>query len=195
MKPLRTLTHAIALASLMSAASFSAFAEDILIKGTAIEDDVVTKILAIDPNTRIVTVEGPDNSQVKIQLSDQNKNIGNLKVGDQVNVHVNRSVATVLNTDEDIKAPSATSEAGIMRATPDNPNPGGEAYRQIRVTSKITKIDLNKHEVTLMPPQGKEKVVEVKDPELQSRMKNLKVGQSIDIIYTDVLRITTQHEG
>ncbi len=99
MKPLRTLTHAIALASLMTAASFSVQAQDILISGTAIEDDVVTKVLAIDMDKRLVTVAGPNDTQVPIQVSEQAKALGNLKVGDDVNVHVTRSVATVLERD------------------------------------------------------------------------------------------------
>ena len=78
-----------------------------------------------------------------------------------------------------------------MRATKDNPNPGGEAYRQVKVTSKITAINLKAHEVTLLPPEGKVKVVKVEDPDLQARMKNLKVGQTVDAIYTEVLTVTT----
>ncbi|AIL63671.1 hypothetical protein [Pseudomonas alkylphenolica] len=194
MKPLRTLTHAIALASLMTAASFSVQAQDILIGGTAIEDDVVTKVLAIDMEKRLVTVAGPNDSQVPIQLSEQAKALGNLKVGDQVNVHVTRSVATVLDTTVGGE-PGASKEAGVIRATKDNPTPGGEAFRQIKITSKITKIDLKTHEVTLLPPEGPQKVVKVEDPELQARMKNLKVGQTVDLIYTDVLKITTSHES
>jgi len=192
MKPLRTLTHAIALASLMTAASFSVQAQDILISGTAIEDDVVTKVLAIDMDKRLVTVAGPNDTQVPIQVSEQAKALGNLKVGDDVNVHVTRSVATVLDTNVGGE-PGASKEAGIIRATKENPNPGGEAFRQIKITSKITKIDLKSHEVTLMPPEGPQKVVKVEDPELQARMKNLKVGQTVDIVFTDVLKITTKH--
>ncbi|MCY1182982.1 hypothetical protein D9M73_235670 [compost metagenome] len=83
----------------------------------------------------------------------------------------------------------------MIRATKDNPNPGGEAFRQIKITSKITKIDLKTHEVTLLPPEGPQKVVKVEDPELQKKMDKLKEGQTVDLIYTDVLKITTSHEG
>ncbi|MFK0086858.1 hypothetical protein ACIQUS_06135 [Pseudomonas sp. NPDC090755] len=192
MKPLRTLTHAIALASLMSAASFSVQAADILIDGIASESIVDTKVLAIDVDKRLVTVEGPNNTQVPIQLGENAKNLNNLKVGDLVNVKVNRSVATVLDTNVGGE-PGVSKEAGVIRATQDNPNPGGEAFRQVKVTSKITNIDLKKHEVTLLPPEGPQKVVKVEDPELQARMKNLKVGQTVDMVFTDVLKITTKH--
>jgi Cu/Ag efflux protein CusF len=96
----------------------------------------------------------------------------------------------VLNTTEG-GAPKASEESGTIRATAANPNPGGEAFRQVKVTSKITKIDLKAHEVTLLPPEGKLQVVKVENPDLQARMKNLKVGQTVDAIYTEVLRVET----
>ncbi|MCW2268132.1 hypothetical protein D3C77_47280 [compost metagenome] len=192
MKPLRTFTHAIALASLLSAASFTVQAEDILINGIASENIVDTKVLAVDVDKRLVTVAGPDDSQVPIQLSENAKDLHNLKVGDQVNIKVNRSVATVLDTTVGGE-PGVSKEAGVIRATKENPNPGGEAFRQVKVTSKITKIDLKTHEVTLLPPDGPQKVVKVEDPQLQERMKNLKVGQTVDMVFTDLLKITTKH--
>ncbi|MEG1039887.1 hypothetical protein [Pseudomonas sp. NUPR-001] len=192
MKPLRTLTHAVALATLMTAASFSVQADDVLIDAVASEKIVDTKVLAVDVDKRLVTVAGPNDSQVPIQLSENAKDLHNLKVGDLVNIKVNRSVATVLDTKVGGE-PGVSKEAGVIRATKDNPNPGGEAFRQVKVTSKITKIDLKEHEVTLLPPDGPQKVVKVEDPELQSRMKNLKVGQTVDMVFTDVLKITTKH--
>jgi subtilisin-like proprotein convertase family protein len=78
-----------------------------------------------------------------------------------------------------------------LRADKDDPNPGGEAVRQVKVTSKITHIDLKKHEVTLLPPEGKVKVLKVEDPTLQARMKKLQVGQTVNAIYTEVMTIKT----
>jgi subtilisin-like proprotein convertase family protein len=78
-----------------------------------------------------------------------------------------------------------------FRANKDNPNPGGEAVRQVKVTSKITHIDLKKHEVTLLPPEGKVKVLRVEDPKLQARMKKLQVGQTVNAIYTEVMKVKT----
>ncbi|HWD30342.1 hypothetical protein ACIKP7_23965 [Pseudomonas caricapapayae] len=189
---LRPLTHAIALASLMTAASFSVQAEDVLIDAIASEKIVDTQVLAVDVDKRLVTVAGPNDSQVPIQLSENAKDLHNLKVGDQVNIKVNRSVATVLDTKVGGE-PGVSKEAGIIRATKDNPNPGGEAFRQVKVTSKITKIDLKTHEVTLLPPEGAQKVVKVEDPELQKKMDKLEVGQTVDMVFTDVLKITTKH--
>ncbi|WP_336335301.1 hypothetical protein [Pseudomonas putida] len=191
MNPIRSLARAVALATLASAASLTVQAADIPIGSEALESHVTTQVTAIDLANRQVTVKGPDDKKdVTFQLSEKAKALPNLKVGDQVDIYVTRAVAYVLNTDVG-GAPKASEESGTIRATADNPNPGGEAFRQVRVTSQIKKIDLEQHEVSLLPPEGKLQVVKVENPELQERMKNLKVGQTVDAIYTEVLRVET----
>ena len=191
MNPIRSLARAVALATLVSATSLTVHAADIPIASEALESHVTTQVTAIDLANRQVTVKGPDNRKdVTFQLTEKAKALPNLKVGDQVDIFVTRAVAYVLNTDVG-GAPKASEESGTIRATAQNPNPGGEAFRQVRVTSQIKKIDLAKHEVSLLPPEGKLQVVKVENPDLQARMKNLKVGQTVDAIYTEVLRVET----
>ncbi|MFJ4064251.1 hypothetical protein ACIPW4_03025 [Pseudomonas sp. NPDC089996] len=190
MNPICTLARAVALATLMSAATFTVQAAEIPIGSEALESHVKTQVTAIDLANRQVTVKGPNDKDVTLQLTEKAKALPNLKVGDNVDIYVTRAIAYVLNSDVG-GAPKATEESGAIRATKDNPNPGGEAFRQVRVTSQIKKIDLKTHEVTLLPPEGKLQVVKVENPDLQARMKNLKVGQTVDAIYTEVLRVDT----
>ncbi|HYQ55156.1 MAG TPA: hypothetical protein VES70_32510 [Pseudomonas sp.] len=190
MNSLSTLARAVALASLVATASFTVQAADIPIASEALESHIKTEVTAIDQATRQVTVKGADDKPVTFQLTEKAKALPNLKVGDKVDIYVTRAVAYVLNTEVG-GAPKASAESGTIRATQANPNPGGEAFRQVKVTSKIEAIDLKKHEVTLMPPEGKVQVVKVENPDLQARMKNLKKGQTVDAIYTEVLRVET----
>ena len=190
MKPTSSLARAVALASLVFAGSFTAQAAELPIGSEALESHVTTKVQAIDLASRQVTVEGANGKPVTFQLTEKAKALPNLKVGDTVDIYVTRAVAYVLNTDVG-GAPKMSDESGSIRATQANPNPGGEAFRQVKVTSQIKKIDLKKHEVSLLPPEGKLQVVKVENPDLQARMKNLKVGQTVDAIYTEVLRVET----
>ncbi|PVZ39885.1 hypothetical protein [Pseudomonas sp. CC120222-01a] len=190
MNPISTLARAVALATLMSAATFTVQAAEIPIGSQALESHVKTQVTAIDLANRQVTVKGPNDKDVTLQLTEKAKALPNLKVGDNVDIYVTRAIAYVLNSNVG-GAPKASEESGTIRATKDNPNPGGEAFRQVRVTSQIKKIDLKTHEVTLLPPEGKLQVVKVENPDLQKRMKNLKVGQTVDAIYTEVLRVDT----
>lgn len=192
---LHTLTKAMALATLLSAVSLSAHAADIPLAGAVEADEVVTKVLSVDAAKHQVVLEGAGGKPVHVQLSDQAKDLGNLKVGDQVKVLVTHSVVAVLDTQVDKSAPDASESSGVIRATKDNPNPGGEAYRQVQVQLKITAIDLKKNQLTFEGPAGNKKVVSVEKPEVQARLKELKVGQSVVVTYTDVLKVTSEHES
>ena len=192
---LQALTHAIALATVLSTASFSAVAADIPLSAAVEADRVTTKVLAVDPANHQVVLEGAEGRQVHIQLSDKAKNLGNLKVGDLVQIEVTRSVAAYLDTDVDKGLPGSTERTGELRNAVGSSNPGGEAFRQVQVQLKITKIDLAKNQVILENPSGQSKTLNVEKPEIQAKLKDLKVGQSVVVTYTDVLKVTSQHES
>ncbi|MGY2215089.1 hypothetical protein HX819_11560 [Pseudomonas sp. D6002] len=195
MNVLRPLRQAIALATLLSAGALTAHAADIPLSKSLEADEVTTKVLEVDAANHQVVLEGAEGRKVHVQLSDQAKDLGNLKAGDQVKVLVTHSVAAVLDTDIDKSAPDATEKTGVLRATADNPNPGGAAFRQVQVQLKITHIDLTKNQVTLENPAGQSKVLTVEKPEIRAGLKDLKVGQSVLVTYTDTLEISTAHEG
>lgn len=192
---LHALAKAITLATVLSATSFGAMAADIPLSATVEADQVTTKVLAVDAANHQVVLEGAEGRQVHVQLSDKAKNLANLQVGDLVKVEVQRSVAAYLDTDVDKGLPGTVERSGELRKAPGTDNPGGEAYRQIQVQLKITKIDLKKNEVTLENPAGQSKTLDVKKPEIQAKLKDLKVGQSVVVTYTDVLKVTSQHES
>ncbi|MGY2326947.1 hypothetical protein ACW9I4_06005 [Pseudomonas sp. SDT2931_S440] len=195
MNVLRPLRQAIALATLLSAGALTAHAADIPLSKSLEADEVTTKVLEVDAANHQVVLEGAEGRKVHVQLSDQAKDLGNLKAGDQVKVLVTHSVAAVLDTDIDKSAPDATEKTGVLRATADNPNPGGAAFRQVQVQLKITHIDLAKNQVTLENPAGQSKVLTVEKPEIRAGLKDLKVGQSVLVTYTDTLEISTAHKG
>lgn len=144
MNVFRPLRQAITLATLLSAGFLTAHAADIPLSKSLEADEVTTKVLKVDAASHQVVLQGAEGREVHVQLSEQAKDLGNLKVGDQVKVLVTHSVAAVLDTDIDKSAPDAIEKTGVLRATADNPNPGGAAFRQVQVQLKITHIDLKK---------------------------------------------------
>jgi hypothetical protein len=50
---------------------------------------------------------------------------------------------------------------------------------------------MKKNEVTLLRPDGKEVVVTVNNPKIQAHMMNLQVGQTVDAIQIEVLKVET----
>lgn len=186
------LTKAITLATVLSAASLGAVAADIPLSAVVEADKVSTKVVSVDVANRQVVLEGPEGRQVHVQLTEKAKNLDNLKVGDQVDVEVTRAVAAYLDTDVDKGLPGTVERTGEVRAAPGSANPGGEAYRQVQVQLKITHIDLKKNQVTLENPAGQSKILDIERPEVQAKLKDLKVGQSVNVVYTDILTVTSK---
>ncbi|EIK93737.1 hypothetical protein PMM47T1_25788 [Pseudomonas sp. M47T1] len=163
--------------------------------GTHVEaDEAVAKVVSVDAAHHQVVLQGKDGQPVPIQLSDQAKDLGHLKPGDQVHMLVTHSVAEVLDTSVGGE-PGATSQGGVVRATAANPNPGGAAFRQVQVRLKIIRVDLAKNQVVFEGPVGRDKVINVERPEIRARLKDLKVGQTVLVTYTDTLKVTTEHKG
>jgi hypothetical protein len=186
------LTKAITLATLLSAASLGAVAADIPLSAVVEADQISTKVVSVDAASRQVVLEGPEGRQVHVQLTEKAKNLDNLKVGDQVDVKVTHAVAAYLDTDVDKGLPGTIERTGEVRAAPGSANPGGEAYRQVQVQLKITHIDLKKNQVTLENPAGQSKTLDIERPEVQAKLKDLKVGQSVNVVYTDILTVTSK---
>jgi hypothetical protein len=187
------LTKAITLATLLSATSLSAVAADIPLSAVVEADQITTKVVSVDAANHQVVLEGPEGNQVHVQLTEKAKNLDSLKAGDQVDVKVTRAVAAYLDTDIDKGLPGSIERTGEVRAAPGSDNPGGEAYRQVQVQLKITGIDVKNNRVTFENPKGQSKTVDVVRPEVQAKLKDLKVGQSVNVIYTDVLTVTSKH--
>ncbi|MNL02725.1 hypothetical protein D3C87_1232440 [compost metagenome] len=155
-------------------------------------DQVTTKVVSVDAANHQVVLEGPEGNQVHVQLTDKAKNLGKLKAGDLVDIKVTRAVAAYLDTDIDKGLPGSTERTGEVRAAPGSDNPGGEAYRQVQVQLKITGIDAKNNRVTFENPKGQSKTVDVVRPEVQAKLKDLKVGQSVVVTYTDILTVTSK---
>lgn len=188
---LHALTKAITLATLLSTGSLCAYAAEIPFSEVVVANQIETKVVSVDAANHLVVLEGSGGKPVSIQLSEQARDLGHLKAGDTVRLDVVRSVVALLDTDIDKGLPGTVERVGEIRATADNPNPGGTAYRQVKVQLKITAIDEKKNEVTLQNPEGLKKTVVVEKPELQAKLKDLKVDQSVNVVYTDVLKVTT----
>lgn len=189
MKSLRSLAPAFALVSLVTTAGFAAHAGDLPLSSEASSERFATQVLAVDPATHQVTIEGLDKRPVLIQLTDKAKALRNLKVGDKVEIRVTRSIDYVLDNKVGGE-PTVSNDAWINRAPPDS-LPGGEAYRTVKITSKITGIDAKKHQVNLLSPDGKDYVVTITDPKVQAHIKDFQVGQTVDAIHTEVLKVET----
>ncbi|MDN6858774.1 hypothetical protein QO207_19450 [Pseudomonas sp. CAN2814] len=181
------------ISTLAIAVAAPAMAADIKL-GSAVEaDEVVTKVVSVDAKDHRLVVEDASGKHITVQVTDAAQDLGNLKSGDYIAALVIHSVAFDLDTKVESRAPGGIEAEGVELATPNNPHPGGDAFRMARVQLKIVGINVKKHELTFEGPDGTTKVVSVDDPKLRSKMSALKVGQMLNVTYEDTLQIVTAH--
>ena len=193
MKVFHSLIKATTALSLLAISITSAYADVIPLACEVQTDQFAAKVVSVDQQNRVVVLAGAEGHNPSFKLTDQAKDLVNLKAGDTVQATIVHSRIVKLDTDLDKAAPAITRFDEESNATKNNPNPNVNALHQVNVTLKIAHIDLNKHQVTFEGPAGRQKVIAVEDPAIQARLKDLKVNQSVVVTYTDLLEIRAEH--
>lgn len=142
---------------------------------------VTAEVTAIDLSTRHVTLKGP-NGSVTIHVSDQVKNLDQLKVGDKVGATYYESLVL-----EGKKASPGDNSAKAMSTTQiqDEQGQGGGAagvQRTVVVVAKVYAIDKTAGTITLRGPQGNFRTFKVKDP---SVLLHMTIGDDVVFKYTE----------
>jgi len=178
-------------AVLLAVSSMAVTAEDTSgsEKPGAIASELVTltaTVEAIDLDKRTVTLKGPEGNTVTLQVSDEARNLGQVKVGDQVQTEYYESVALYAQK-PDGSMPAAAEMAAIERA-PEGEKPGIAAAKSKMITATVEAIDLEKHTVALKGPEGN--TLNLKVDERTPNMENLKVGDQVVARFTQAIAIS-----
>jgi Cu/Ag efflux protein CusF len=148
---------------------------------------VTATVQAIDYKKRLVTLLGPEGDTLQIAAGPEVRNLDQVKRGDLVVVGYQESIALKLKKPGE--AEPGVTEAAVAERAPVGGQPGAGAADSVTVTTKIVKIDKAKKTVTLKGPEGNTAVVNVKDP---ARLERVKVGDLVEITYTQALAISVE---
>lgn len=152
------------------------------------EETITATVVQVDQQSRLVTLRGANGKEQTIEAGPEVQNLDQLKPGDQVNAHYQAAAALEILPAGSAKAGKEV-ESGMSTAAKGE-EPGGMAGHSVTVTSKLTAIDMKNHTVTLTGADGKQRIIEVKNPERQAQMSKLKVGDMVRITYVEALAIT-----
>ena len=143
---------------------------------------ITTTITAIDLSARLVTLSGPGGETVTVHVSDEVKNLGQLKVGDRVaaTYYVSLLIAgrKASPGDHSVRAMS-TSQVEDERG-----QGGGAAgmQRTITVVAKVMALDKPNGLITLRGPRGNIRTFKVQTPSLLTHMT---IGDNVVFTYTE----------
>ena len=140
-------------------------------------------ITAIDVPTRLVTLTGQDGDVFEVEAGPEIRNFDKLQVGDVVVANYSESLAL------EIAAPG-TVAPGITGSVSGTPTPGQRKMgRQVTATFKVEAVDAAANKVTLSDGAGNSRIVDVRHPKAQERLKTLKPGEMAVITYTESLAL------
>jgi Cu/Ag efflux protein CusF len=144
-------------------------------------------VTAIDPSQREITLKDAKGSTVVFDVSEDVKNLDQIRVGDEVVASYTEALAWQVKP-AGTGAPGVSEDTSLTAAKPGD-RPGGKVGRTVTLTATITGIDLANGTVTLTGPGGKSKTIKARDP---SNLKKVKVGDLVDIAYTEALAVSVQ---
>lgn len=147
-------------------------------------------VTAIDQKKRLVTLKGSDGEERIIQVSDEVRNLPQVKKGDVVVVSFYESIVFQLRKKGEAQ-PGAAMVEGAGRAEPGE-QPGAAGARAITITATVVKIDKKAPSLTLKGPEGNTRTLPVKDA---SKLDPIKIGDLIEITYTEAVAIAVEKPG
>jgi hypothetical protein len=151
------------------------------------EATIVTKeatVVAINHETREVTLERADGTSVELIVSEDVKNLPQVEVGDIVTAEYLEAVMVEVLGPEGAE-PGAEAATALATAEP-GARPAGVEITELTVVAVIEAIDREKEQVTLKGPEGNTKAVKVRNP---ANLDKVAVGDKVRITYTEAVAI------
>ena len=143
-------------------------------------------VTAIDAAKREVTIQG-EHGPVTIQVGPGVKNFDNLKVGDRVNLsYYQGTAAQLVKGGKKVKDPAVSSFA---QGNSPGMSPSGLVGASATVTVKIQDVNLPTNTVAFTRSDGTTHIVQVKSPEMQNFIRDLKRGDTVQVTFTDSVAV------
>lgn len=139
-------------------------------------------ITAIDAKNRLVSLKGEKGAEFDVEVSPDNPNFDKLKVGDVVEATYTESIAVAILPPGE----GMTGAEGSVSATTSAGQ--GQVGRQVTATFKVEGVDAKDNKVTLNNGKHSE-TIHVVNPKAQERLKTLKKGDTVTIVYNESLAI------
>jgi Cu/Ag efflux protein CusF len=159
-------------------------------KGAASVTKVRGTVAAVDKDAGTVTLKGPKGRTVTIEVKDKQK-LDMIKVGDPVVAAYVEAVAFRVQKAGSGATPGVTTQETRISSKPGE-TPAGAVGREVTATVTITAIDKKARTVTVKGPQGGTETIKARDPK---NLEGLKVGDMVEITYTQALAISLDKSG
>jgi len=144
-------------------------------------------VLSVNMSYREVVLMDTAGKLHTVDVSDDVRNLDQVRVGDQITVEYTEAISLKLKKHV-TNAPPVSAEEAMMRA-PKGAKPGAAVGRQVTAIASVVAVDAKKQVVTLRGPLGNEYDLSVQDP---AQLKDIKAGDQVEVTYTEALAIAVK---
>jgi len=149
----------------------------------ASSDTVSAVVETVDMTKREVLLRREDGELATIVAGPEVRNLAQVRPGDVVTVTLKQALAVAVTPPGDSRPPVAGGLA-LGRAAPGE-RPGVAAGKVLRVRVRIDAAAAAGDRVTFTGPRGNQVSVPVANPEMQTFVRGLKPGDTVDIAYVE----------
>ena len=180
---MRTLSTAVLAGSALLFATGAVYAQTKTIEGESAT--MTATIVAIEASTRTVTIKDDAGLYETIVAPAEMKRFSELKVGDKITARYYENLVVRLKKPGEaaVDVDSAALTAGKGK------RPAGTAATQRTITATVTAIDPKVPSITVTGPNGWKYSRKVTD---KKALAQLKVGDKLDLTWTDALMISIE---
>ena len=144
---------------------------------------ISAEVVALDTTTRKVTLKGPFGGLIAGTVAEEVKDLAKIKVGDLVSASYYEAIAASVHRKGDEKPLFSASEIAAKAEPGTQTKAAAVAAQSVTVVS----VDLPANTLVLQGADRTLYPVTVERPEFQAKLKDLKVGDQIDIAYSEAV--------
>jgi len=147
---------------------------------------VSAKVVAIDKDKRLVTLQGPLGNQFRVVAGKEVRNFDQIKVGDELVVtHVEALTLELKKGGDGIR--ERVESQGVAR-TPAGARPGMAEVNRVSVVANVVAVNARTQTVTL---RGVEHTVDLRVPD-KNQFKAIKVGDQVQATYAEAVAVSME---
>lgn len=154
------------------------------------EFSATAAVVSVDARTRVVTVRTEDGSLVQIKCGEDVRNFAQIAPGDTLHVRYMESLEASLRPAGEPAEPATGVAASVGAELGAAPAGGVGAAISVRV--RIESLDLPHDIVVFSLPSGELSARRVATPEGREFVKGLKIGDTVQLDYTQVLAMAIE---
>ena len=148
-------------------------------------------VVKVDAAKRHLELKTDSGVNLTLQVPETVKRLDEIKPGDKLKVDYYEAIG--LSLEKGGKGTAAGERTLIERKA--GKLPSGTIAHQQTGTVEIVKVDKDKNQVTVKRPNGDQDTIDIKDPDMQAKLGDLKEGDKIQATYTEAAAITIEREN